>query len=231
MIRKSFLWEEDRTLGGYGWIPEGMPGFNASKGLGVAHDTLEHFANDTGDLTAECQAFGAMLYIRGEGGYFSQIGTYNPNPAYHMGSDLGRFVIESLMEGISDYDAYIKPPPLTYKLNPDTEELLTEIKEEALKQAILFLNGIANPDEQDISRADIIQKLDEINSWMRRGYRRAVLRYHKASAVELAYLFSTLEAKVDKFYTQGDVGDRLVVKVNPTTLQFAVEQNIIYDIY
>lgn len=72
MIHRIFEWREDQELGGYGWIMKGQPTFNASTGLGIAHDTLEHFANRYGSIADEMLAFGAILRVRVEGGYFSR---------------------------------------------------------------------------------------------------------------------------------------------------------------
>lgn len=70
MIHTVFEWREDREFGHDGWILKGFPNFNASGGQGIAHDTLEHFKKGDGSLAHEMLAFGAIIFIRGETGWF-----------------------------------------------------------------------------------------------------------------------------------------------------------------
>lgn len=47
-----------------GWVPEGYQNVDPIDGLGVAHDTLEHFENYDGSINGEFEALGSILFVR-----------------------------------------------------------------------------------------------------------------------------------------------------------------------
>lgn len=66
-IKRHFIFESDPATGENGLIPMWVPKsarFNASHGLGVLHDTLEHAHSDRGYFHQEIAAFGRMLVTR-----------------------------------------------------------------------------------------------------------------------------------------------------------------------
>jgi hypothetical protein len=202
----------------------GMPGFNASLGLGVAHDTLEHFAREGTGITAEILAFGAMLYIRAEGGYFYQMDHMHPDPVYHMSADLGRFIAE-IVDG-QHSDGALAIPPSTRRLDSEIELTLSHLLAKAMEEAKLELNGMQDLDFDDITHdAEIAKLAQHIGDWMRRGYRRAIKRYPHSNADELSYLFSQIKNKVDREYNQAEIGTELVVRVDPRNLDFELKLN------
>lgn len=65
MAKLVFEYAEDHEFGNTGWRLENKPEFNAATdGRLVAHDCIEHFANDDGSVEAELMALGAALYGR-----------------------------------------------------------------------------------------------------------------------------------------------------------------------
>ncbi|UUZ75477.1 hypothetical protein LP414_27565 [Polaromonas sp. P1(28)-13] len=128
MIHRIFEWREDQELGGEGWIMKGQPTFNASRGLGIVHDTLEHFANRYGSITDEMLAFGSILRVRVEGGFFCR--QYNPNPAFHLSGDLAR-----MMEKLRFDENIDRAPPTRPLCDGQMEEVIQESITEALRVA------------------------------------------------------------------------------------------------
>jgi len=69
MIRRYKKETSDQS--GVGWLMIGAPStYFPIGGMGVAHDLLEHRPTDSGTIEEELQALGAMIYIRGVGGFF-----------------------------------------------------------------------------------------------------------------------------------------------------------------
>jgi hypothetical protein len=205
----SFDWREDKEFGHYGWIMTGMPDFNASTGLGIAHDTLEHFANGDGSLTDEMMAFGAMMYIRGEGGYFDALPNNNNVPHLQLGGDICRFLQDERRGSI-----HIRKPPRTYSIGEMDSEIQLSIKE-----GVRLANSELDDGDTPFSTGEVT---DRMIGWMRIGYRKAERRYCNAAPIYLAHLFTEIRDTVDRQFKHGEEGEKLIVKVCQKSLKFRI---------
>lgn len=220
MFKREFIYREDRDYGSMGWAPAHQPMFNTSAGLGVAHDTLEHFAGDDQSWEGEFRAFGSILWIRGVGGYFYSL-PHNPNPAYHMSGDISRFIRDMLWQG-----KVLKEPPRSRALNEDAEAILQEALRLARKD---FAYEHRQESPQYRSRmADFRRELLKAEGWIRFGYRKAVRRWRGNDSTEVAWLFDQIEREVNR-RKHAEEGDKLIVRVSPSKLTYQIELRSLAD--
>ena len=184
----TFDRKEHEEYGIAGWALRGSDFMEPLPGLAVAHDCLEHFKGDAGAVHEEFQAFGAMLHIRGDGGYWHSYSSgYITDPGEHMAADLGGTLF---YYWLNEADEYVKPAPRTARL-PD--EWLEESIDTAIRSAHRTLR-----DECDTDYATRARFLNHFKAWVRIGYRKAKRRY--AAAVcpeELAAMFHEIETAAD----------------------------------
>ena len=197
LIQLDFVYGEDPEYGGDGWIPKKMPKFNASQGLGVAHDAMEHFDVTAGTLEEEILAFGAMLYMRVETGWFYQQSNYYRRAGDILGGDLAIFLRERWYQG--EMLRSVKGRPR--HLDECMEQELDTIIEETRRQ----LRGELDEDWSQFQR-DTIDVWNRLRQWMRQGYWQCKRRYRGASNHDLAYAFTEIRDAVDKikFAEQGE---------------------------
>lgn len=211
---RKFVWGEDKEFGGEGWIPEGMPDFNAGVGMTMAHDVLEHFSADDASIEAEFMAFGSTLYIRAEGSYWANTNSYIVDPAHHMSSDATRFIMDTLYRG-----QCIRSPGRTITLETvdgyESELVIKAFRENCLQQ---FRNGYDTQERYE-HRRGFRQALENAIGWMRRGYRKARRRWMPHSPYEMTSFFIQTEKQLDKLANHGEYGDTLVVTVDPKKLK------------
>ncbi len=225
MFKREFEWGEDEEYGWWGWIPKGFPEFNAGKGMLVAHDVLEHFTDDSGTLEAEIRALGAMVFIRGEGGYFWNKGSIH-GPGKNLGADLAKFYDE-LSDGMhSCYDEF-SMPPRTCRLDTEGDYIIEEALEEAKK--LFRLEQEYNRNDNPIDLKEPKEWERKMRGWLRIGYRKAVKRYCKAEPYACSELFRHIEMAVDNIYADFSQGDILTIKVNPKMLTFKALITYPYD--
>ena len=203
-IRLDFVYANDEEYGGDGWIPKLMPKFNASQGLGVAHDTMEHFDVTAGTLEEEILAFGSMLYLRVETGWFYQQGSYH-TPASTLGGDLARFLSDRWHAG----EMLKKVTGRPRHLDDDMEHELAEIIRETKRH---LKSELEEADWRQF-KYDTIDVWNRVTRWMRQGYWRSVKRFDGASNHELAYCFTTIRDTVDKIKFP-DLGEELHVSIH-----------------
>lgn len=218
-FKREFEWREDQEYGYEGWIMKRMPHFNVVEGFGIAHDVLEHF--DYGDeLKHEFMAFGAMLYIRAEGGWWHSYARNFHTPAQNMSADISRFLVENAM--------YVQPCRSTRLDDEWLEDMLAETSEQTYK---LVLDEASSELEQGkFSRADVREAIKRALHWMRRGYRKAVKRWHGAQAYHMADLFQSITQEAEN-HKQGDYGHTLSISVNTRTLEYRVVHREYQDPY
>ena len=163
MIRCDFVFGEDSEFGTDGWIPKANLDFNAMNGMGVAHDTMEHFNLGEGTLEEEFLAFGSMFYIRVEGGYFHNYTRSHLRPVDHLSSDLAKFSIEKFWQGngLVLNDMTWRPRHLEFWEN-DLEELVQETMR-------LIRSEMDEPDYRVFRRVNPnFESL--LKRWIRRGW-------------------------------------------------------------
>lgn len=202
---REFEWAEDEELGGEGWMLKGAPyGFNVAFGLGVAHDTLEHFPNKYGGIENEMLAFGSIMYLRAEGGYWYNVGSFR-SPAESMASDVYKFLVE-------DQELQIQPRK-TRKLEEDSEPelVLADMETEFCK--LWESEGYHGDPHERWTLEEGLQAFRKAADWIRTGYRMAVARY-PGHPSEWAYLFDQMVREVDKQHSRADYGEILRVSVD-----------------
>lgn len=192
MLHKTFEYKED-FYGAVGWIEVGAPAcYNSGTGLLVAHDVLEHFKPTLFSKDSwedELLALGAMVYVRGEQGYFHYM--YNPDWRKHLEID-----ISSLLEFVSTIR----------KLKPCRSRDVHSIKEdmyEVVFNAWKFLDK-----EYHVP----LDQLDLITHFLVKGYNKAKKRYHKNGHAACS-MFMEIESLVNDI-KYVEVGDTLKVIVN-----------------
>jgi hypothetical protein len=205
MATVEFHYAEDQELGGMGWIPLKQLAFNASEGLGVAHDTMEHFTLD-GSMEDEIMAFGSIFYIRVETGYLLQNNYSGYSPGKILAGDISGFFRNAWCAGSNRIlKPYVgRPRHLDTCLEHDLEELCRE----AMRYLRDEIGDYGTATEWQDFRAANPSIEDNMKRWVRAGYWKCKARYRGASCFELADAFDTIVRKV-KDIKHPDCGDRL----------------------
>lgn len=198
---RKFIWGEDDN-GSIGWLPFHIRHFDVGSAMTVAHDTLEHFDPKDDSIQAEFLAFGAMLYLRGEGEWwinFSRERT--PEFADQVHNEVVMFIVDSGSE---------LPRCRARKLDDEAlEDSLTQLYDLAIKQA-----RVAYPAED--YPIDWPTKLRDAINWMRKGYRKAAKRYNIDWAFRRGELFQNVMNAVEG--KRGEEGDVMTVRVDTNEL-------------
>jgi len=200
-IAKIFEYKEDKESGSMGWgLKNAPPEFNAEVGLLVAHDTLEHFPNTTGSWEDELMALGAVAFIRGESGYFSD--KYYPLPQDNISVDVANcfyFFLGSRRD--------IKPLKKTRGLNNEFEAnyIISEAVNIALNQC-----------RDETGDRPSLSTIANVTEWLKLGYRKSKRRYRGVESHEMLCLFTSIQRDVDDLEHQAEEGCELRVSVDVT---------------
>jgi hypothetical protein len=214
MPSRTFNFGTDQN-GGQGWIMRGMPHFDAVQGLGAAHDTIEHFGLGA-RLEDELLAFGAILFGRGEGGYWNMRAnrTFRTGYAYQASGDLARFLAEARLE--------VQPiKPLL--LDEHLEEMLEELPEHVLTS---LGDELECWGMEDASEAQILNAIGHAINWIRRGYNKAAKRF-TCSPDFVAVMFDSIERDVDAI-KGAEEGDTLKISFDLDGLNWDVKHTTPY---
>lgn len=197
---RKFIWGEDQN-GNTGWIPFHIRHFDAGVAMTVAHDTLEHFDPKDSSLKAEFLAFGAMLYLRGEGEWWANFSrTMTPEFADQAYNEVTMFIA---------HNGDTLPHCRARKLDDEMlEDSLTRLYDLALKEAREYYT------EEPI---DWPTKIKDAINWMRKGYRKAAKRYKIDWAFRRGELFQNVMEAVDRRAGMMD-GDIMTVQVDTDEL-------------
>lgn len=192
MLVKKFEWTYYDEWGTWGWLavnapPEFQP---VADGRGVAHDTLEHFADTTGTWEDELQAFGAMVFVRGHtGGLRNMFISGEQVLANDLMSALNFFFPYENYEPEDQPQQRREVAPIrTY----NTEDYGIEFIDKAIALVRTDFNGYYS----EYSMDGVPEALKRIRGWLIHGYRRAKRRFHNDSDVPM-YLFDTIKREVD----------------------------------
>lgn len=147
-----------------------IPNYNVISGTGVFHDMMEHTRNDKGACHEELMAFGAIIFVRGNSGWYSS--QFNLS---ELGTSIGYNLTEILIAYNAGADWQTCKP--TYPCEDYAEN-----------QFKLILQGLqAALDDTEI---EIPEKLkDSILHWMRKGYRKASKRYENVDTYSMIETF------------------------------------------
>lgn len=201
----TFYWQEDAEYGGFGWVPAEQPKFNASKGFGVAHDTLEHFDLKAGTLEEELMAFGSIFYIRVDTGLMMERNIFAKSPGEILSGDISRFLRDRWSEV---QGRVLKPftgrPRHLDDLESDLDEAVLEAKKELREHEF-------DPDDWRAFNNANPTVWEDLRRWIRAGYWKCKRRYRGVRNYELASAFCQIEREVDRI--SADIHDRLKVTV------------------
>lgn len=196
MLIRQFKKAENDEYGTDGWRMVGAPStYFPIGGMGVAHDLLEHRRNDNGTIRDELLAFGAMLYVRGDGGYWARSGSRvkpGENLGGEMANDLG-IKYEGIERGIPD-------PKRTLRLDDYVEEWIDEALNSARREVKEHLNSYK--DDEPFTMKQVEEFLSRSRGWLRKGYRAAQRRYRGIDVCLLSHLFAEIEKKADQLLTE-----------------------------
>ena len=221
MLVRFVYGENDCTGLGYdaGWFREGERSMNndaSQSGMTLAHDCLEHNRGwrnrRLSDGADEVYALGAMLYLRGEGGYFWS----RPNGGDVTDQGIGSELANEYHRGLMDDD-----PGRTRNLEDiscSADEWIAAIVQDAVRE---LANGY------DVRDSNVRRYL---TGWLRKGYRWAYNRIKRAQhrhawgrpklcnfepdAYRATYLFQQLEREIEEATKWADAGCEMVVRFN-----------------
>ncbi len=203
MKRHTFVCAKHEEYGTMGWKLKNMAHFDPLGGMTIAHDILEHFPNDDGIASGECQALGASLYVRGEE-YSVGIKNSSNSPGTNMSGD----IVNLFSEGRE-----IAQAPKTKPLDDDAENWIQDCMHDARKKA-------AYRDVDDVNKLE--EFFQNAIGWLRIGYKRAKVRYAGLTTNELAYFFYEIEKQADKYLKMAEEGQELVVSTDTKNLRVEV---------
>lgn len=232
-LTRRFTWTNHSETGLIGWLPVACaddPLFLPSMGLGVAHDTLEHFSMD-GSMEDECLAFGSLYFIRIETGRLRDFEHARFTPAQTFGSDLCE------MFRSNDYADLKDPGRVLPSLNTSDMwthrdamrlEFIRMVHSEGADDGVFEVSEYRTAEEVATFEQSIGEWFDRAFLWMTLGYRKAMRRWnghgHNSSLAnsthacyEAADLFWELAKTIDRDYGENDYrqeGDTLAVHVN-----------------
>lgn len=221
MVTRTFTWGTSDDTGMSGWILDGMEGFDPSFGLAVAHDCLEHFNSTDPSVEHEMQAFGSIMYIRGDNGFWDRdrvvqrpagVSSY----AHAVGDELAEILVKAGWE-IRD----CKDIPL----DEEQEEHFRGIWE-GFKGAIPEAWDCWRYGEEEPSEDELRAMLAKSLAWIRKGYRKAARRWAQFNQWDLGEMFNDLMQRVESFPGERYDGQRLRVRFSTTgyDLEVAVAQ-------
>lgn len=221
MITRLFVFAHDPDSGNDGWRPKNLVDFAPGNPYLVAHDTLEHFPNDTGTLADEIRALGAYAFVRIDSGYvFKSTIFSNPDRV------LARVIASTIADTISDSDMCdLADAPGTLPLNPSR---YGHAKDAMLQRAIGHaISMLASDYLKDSEFAEEVQSPEfaaNLLSWLRIGYRAAHRRYD-GDANRAGYFMEETAAQVGKLNAGRELmyGDEMRVSVSVARMEVSVK--------
>jgi hypothetical protein len=209
----KFRYAEDEEFGSMGWIPLSQPAFNASEGLGVAHDTMEHFTLD-GTMEEEMLAFGSIFFIRVETGYLLQNNYSGYSPGKILAGDVSGFFRNAWCGG----QACVLKPYVGRPRHLDT--CLEHDLDELCRETLRLIRAELDDDDADWRgfKANNLDLTQRLKHWIRAGYWKCKARYRGASCFELADAFDTIVRDVNAIKHMEE-GERLHCTVRLTKVR------------
>lgn len=203
----DFRHEENPDTGYEGLVPVWVRNAEPGSPMTSAHDIMEHFPGEI-NTDNELLALGAMLFIRGEGGYWH----YLPHlriqcPGHHLSGDLHNMWEERYKWGD------LTDPGRTTRLESEQAEFWIE---EAIRRTRKSLTW--NPNIEAPSR----EWYRWVQGWLRKGYRKAAKRYQNLSSYELTDIFWQMEKEIERSQKMMDIGFILRVSFVRKTGEFSV---------
>ncbi len=214
MKRVILNYVECQHTGEYGLMLDGVvceAVYAASEGVLIAHDIIEHNGAETiGTFTDELEALGVVWWVRGEFNDIRRDGRGSAfSPYEHLASDIA-YMAESIQHG-STLDIDCKR---TRACDYDDDfQLIIEMAKKSFRE-----------NRFDDINVDIFRGISHVNRYfdcalhcMRRGYRKALKRYHKLGQCGTNSLFWDIANKVDDLLPYIDIGEQIDLRYSLTT--------------
>jgi len=205
----TFVCEEHEDFGDYGWRLKDRPDFDPLGAMAVAHDTLEHFEGDDGDISGECEAMGCMMWIRGIGGYW--------NPKTDPGELLGSTIIMELFDSW-----HFKEYPFNNKWNGEIPECENYDIGLWIDFACNHALEIAKTElefnfENDETLEEVVKKfVKDAKPWLIHDANKAIEKY--IDPCEAAAGFMTIEKEAGEAIEYADEGDEIHITYDEENL-------------
>lgn len=214
-IVRDFTYEEDHETGSDGLKPSWFDNANPTSGQGVAHDMLEHFANQSDPIAGELQAIGAVMALRWENGEVS--GSDVTAMAYSISQCLTDLCWQNLSE---------PAPARSRRLSDDYSYADDVIVAAVVKAWDLALAELADHGGVE----DVLTPTVRVSvlAHVRRGYRKAQRRYAHADLYTVGIcFFKQVQARVDKLLSNGmlALGDKVRVSLDARKLDINIRVN------
>lgn len=192
-VTVEFVVDEWEEMGSWGWRPKCQPDFDPlTNGFGIAHDAMEHKDLSDSSLEAEVMAFGAMLYVRGENGWFAeqQRGTHYSYQEI-MGGDLATPICDSW----KDPDRCPLPEIVGFEQPLDDQD--DDIRQIARLAVAETLQVVPDRLDERVCLSELVHLRRNLADWLRRGYRDAVQRFGDTPQWMVGELFKNMADAVD----------------------------------
>jgi hypothetical protein len=218
-MRYVFDYAEHQEGGWNGWRPKWIPGADPLGALVVPHDILEHGRGDSGSIADELIAFGRMLYIRAEGGYWHRLNDVH-GWAGHTQAEFVDFVnqVGQGKEWPSIADPRISKKPLE-DWESEIQKFCTGISD--------FIRREFSDDEFSVDDYFSPVQLKAMAGLFRYGYRDAQKRYPNSD--ETAVLFRRIEVEAERIGKFAELGDQLIITIVKSTNKCTINHRVVRD--
>lgn len=223
----TFVRKENDQTGELGWKATWMENADPAAPMQCTHDILEHAVDTRGWAEGEFQAMGAIVWGRGQGGFFHRH-PIHPEPGAHLGSDIG-WILPRVFAG----EESVNSPGRTHRIDDDWVEEQFDI---AIKQGFKDYreNNLDNGSYPRVPGGITVQELQaRIKGWLRKGYRAAVNLYEKRYGLDsytVMRLFEQLQKAFETF-SHEDEGAELTVKLDLRHADFNIYSGYPEDEY
>jgi hypothetical protein len=175
---------------------ECIPNAEAHGVLTAIHDLFEHFPGMS-DTDGEAMALGAMLYCRGEGGFFDR------SIPDTISGDLANLFIQSCEWG------ELTDPGRTMPIPDQVESWITSALVRAMREL------------RDEDHSFHSEWPHWVKGWLRKGYRKARARY-TLDSLTISHVFRQMMGDMEKVFNQAEERDFIEVNFVRKTLEYNI---------
>lgn len=232
MLRRTLIATRSYETNEIGWLLNNAP--NSWEPVAaniVAHDILEHIENDSGTPEEEAMALGAVIYIRGLGGYWRNFnhqmmcgdcrklkaGHYDQGPA-HIKCDLVYFIESGILPRKMERE------PLTS--NHEEFATIVSLIELTINKSNADIVKANSESEEIVDNADL-NLADNFREWMIEGAARCIARYENCDSFMLCSTFEQITNRLKNF--KPEEGDIIELEIYPERAVVEVKYISIYD--
>jgi hypothetical protein len=221
VVKITKVFEFGKGEYGPGMRPINEPHADFLGGLGVAHDTIEHFKNvpESFGVAGELMAFGAMLHLRYDSGYLMS------NPYWRaktfvdwLARDAAEVVLHHLRGDCSFQELRREPRTSTFCDMDWARDQLSDWDEEVMASACAeFPYEVAGLEDHDgilytdngYPDADWKRVISASKPWVLLGYQKACRKFSNVDSGSYAeVVFEWIEEESDKIFRLVDKWER-----------------------